>query len=224
MLTSFHLQGGLCRRIAVRSASAAYPTRLRLGLLREGLPAHIRFCASRGPAQPTYVKPVLKGRSRNINHPTASGRIGEGFLGVAAAGRAEGWSTLAHIPLRYILSFFALLVAPNESLCHLYLDDDGDQDMDSSDETGWKSEYNQWWFDFLDEKGGKGVSKDTWSMVRRSYCARREDWLIMYSLSSLFVRSTHGSRSTISKVRTDLANLSYTCLKIASSCMAVQHR
>ena len=31
---------------------------------------------------------------------------------------------------------------------------------------GWKDEYTQWWFDFLGEKGGKGVSKDTWAMVR----------------------------------------------------------
>jgi hypothetical protein len=31
---------------------------------------------------------------------------------------------------------------------------------------GWKEEYTSWWFDFLNEKGGKGVSKDTWVMVR----------------------------------------------------------
>ncbi|KAG9103918.1 Scaffold-type E3 ligase [Ceratobasidium sp. 370] len=30
---------------------------------------------------------------------------------------------------------------------------------------GWKDEHTQWWFDFLNEKGGKGVSKDTWAML-----------------------------------------------------------
>lgn len=30
---------------------------------------------------------------------------------------------------------------------------------------GWKTEYTQWWFEFLNEKGGKGVSKDTWTML-----------------------------------------------------------
>ncbi|KAF7373799.1 Defective in cullin neddylation protein [Mycena sanguinolenta] len=29
---------------------------------------------------------------------------------------------------------------------------------------GWKPEYVEWWFEFLQEKGGKGVSKDTWNM------------------------------------------------------------
>jgi DCN1-like protein 1/2 len=33
---------------------------------------------------------------------------------------------------------------------------------------GWSDALTAWWFDFLDEKGGKGVSKDTWSMVRRA--------------------------------------------------------
>ncbi|KAB5592265.1 DCN1-like protein 1 [Ceratobasidium theobromae] len=30
---------------------------------------------------------------------------------------------------------------------------------------GWKQEYTDWWFEFLKEKGGKGVSKDTWAML-----------------------------------------------------------
>ncbi|KAG5645127.1 hypothetical protein DXG03_006844 [Asterophora parasitica] len=42
--------------------------------------------------------------------------------------------------------------------------EDGDVSMEY--EEGWKAEYVQWWFDFLNEKGGKGVSKDTWAMVR----------------------------------------------------------
>lgn len=42
--------------------------------------------------------------------------------------------------------------------------EDEDQPMDGSDQ-GWTVEHTQWWFEFLTEKGGKGVSKDTWSMV-----------------------------------------------------------
>lgn len=44
-------------------------------------------------------------------------------------------------------------------------DDDGDVDMDDSDEPGWNPEYNDWWFEYLTTKGGKGVSKDTWTMA-----------------------------------------------------------
>ena len=35
-------------------------------------------------------------------------------------------------------------------------------------EEGWTNEFTQWWFEFLSEKGGKGVSKDTWMMVSRN--------------------------------------------------------
>ncbi|KAG9217845.1 hypothetical protein PLEOSDRAFT_1067985 [Pleurotus ostreatus PC15] len=41
---------------------------------------------------------------------------------------------------------------------------DKDEDVDMVEEEGWKDDYNQWWFDFLTEKGGKGISKDTWIM------------------------------------------------------------
>lgn len=34
---------------------------------------------------------------------------------------------------------------------------------------GWSERHTQLWFDFLTEKGVKGVSKDTWSMVRFVY-------------------------------------------------------
>lgn len=51
------------------------------------------------------------------------------------------------------------------ALTHVHsTDDDDDDDMG---EGGWKDEYVQWWFDFLAEKGGKGISKDTWVMVSR---------------------------------------------------------
>lgn len=41
--------------------------------------------------------------------------------------------------------------------------EEDDVDMTGSG-SGWKEAYTQWWFDFLNEKGGKGVSKDTWQM------------------------------------------------------------
>ncbi|CAA7261982.1 unnamed protein product [Cyclocybe aegerita] len=41
---------------------------------------------------------------------------------------------------------------------------DGDGDVSMDDGGGWREEYNQWWFDFLTHKGGKGVSRDTWVM------------------------------------------------------------
>jgi DCN1-like protein 1/2 len=43
---------------------------------------------------------------------------------------------------------------------------DGD-DVIMEPQEGFKLEYVQWWFDFLNEKGGRGVSKDTWNMVCR---------------------------------------------------------
>ena len=48
-------------------------------------------------------------------------------------------------------------------------DDGGDEDIDmdeSEGEDGWKEKHLQWWFDFLNERGGKGITKDTWIMVR----------------------------------------------------------
>lgn len=50
-------------------------------------------------------------------------------------------------------------------------DGDDDTDMDKAARTkagvvdGWKKEYLQWWFDFLNERGDKGVTKDSWNMV-----------------------------------------------------------
>ena len=44
-------------------------------------------------------------------------------------------------------------------------DGDGDVVMGSAGEEGWKDEYTQWWFEFLESSGAKGVSKDVWHMV-----------------------------------------------------------
>ncbi|KAJ7258086.1 defective in Cullin neddylation protein 1 [Mycena haematopus] len=67
-------------------------------------------------------------------------------------------------------AFWALLLPhgmAGGALAHI--DASGDVDMSGgsgkgSGSGGWKSEYVDWWFEFLQEKGGKGVSKDTWVM------------------------------------------------------------
>ncbi|TFY56094.1 hypothetical protein EVG20_g9063 [Dentipellis fragilis] len=80
--------------------------------------------------------------------------------------RAEGQRSLG---LETAQAFWGLLLPhglQGGALAHIRArDDDGDDNM-QGEEDGWKEEYTQWWFDFLNEKGGKGVSKDTWLMVR----------------------------------------------------------
>ncbi|KAH6912125.1 Cullin binding-domain-containing protein [Coprinopsis sp. MPI-PUGE-AT-0042] len=44
-------------------------------------------------------------------------------------------------------------------------DEDQDVRMSETGDDGFKREYVDWWFEFLNEKGGKGVSKDTWQML-----------------------------------------------------------
>ena len=44
--------------------------------------------------------------------------------------------------------------------------DGDDVEMTSEGEGEWDEKYTQWWFDFLAGKGARGVSKDTWVMVR----------------------------------------------------------
>ena len=66
--------------------------------------------------------------------------------------------------------FWSILIPHGLSggaLSHINSEDsDGDASMGSED--GWTNEFTQWWFEFLSEKGGKGVSKDTWMMVSRN--------------------------------------------------------
>ena len=68
--------------------------------------------------------------------------------------------------------FWALLIPhglQGGALAHIQRDDD----VDMTGEEGWKEDYTQWWFDFLNQRGGKGVSKDTWQMVSALRCACR---------------------------------------------------
>lgn len=62
------------------------------------------------------------------------------------------------IPMDTAKAFWALLLPAGQK---------GDALAHEGGGSGWKPEYNQWWFEFLDAKGGKGVSRDTWNMVYR---------------------------------------------------------
>ncbi|KAI8990376.1 Cullin binding-domain-containing protein [Trametes punicea] len=65
------------------------------------------------------------------------------------------------------LSGGALAYVPS-SVGGMSQDPDGDERMVGtavgSEEEGWKEEYTQWWFEFLEKSGVKGVSKDVWQM------------------------------------------------------------
>jgi DCN1-like protein 1/2 len=68
-------------------------------------------------------------------------------------------------------AFWSLLLphaVQGGALAHVEDENDEDESMGDGPESseGWSDEHTQWWFDFLNEKGGKGVSRDTWNMVR----------------------------------------------------------
>ncbi|KAK0440057.1 Cullin binding-domain-containing protein [Armillaria borealis] len=79
-------------------------------------------------------------------------------------GRSEGQRSLA---MDSAQAFWALLLPhglKGGALSHTTSTDEDDVDMDATSEEGWKDQYTQWWFEYLEAKGGKGISKDTWSM------------------------------------------------------------
>ena len=78
-------------------------------------------------------------------------------------------NTFAYLATETAQAFWGTLIPHGlhgGALAHIHSTDDDDDD-DMGEGGGWKEEYVQWWFDFLAEKGGKGVSKDTWVMVSR---------------------------------------------------------
>ncbi|KAG6853841.1 hypothetical protein C0991_000835 [Blastosporella zonata] len=79
--------------------------------------------------------------------------------------RAEGQRSLA---VETAQEFWGLLLPhgmQGAALSHQKAEsNDGDVSME--DEEGWKPEYVDWWFSFLAGEKVKGVSKDTWTMVR----------------------------------------------------------
>ena len=79
------------------------------------------------------------------------------------------------------------------------------EDVDMEPEEGWKPEYMQWWFEFLNRKKVKGISKDTWNMVcsQLSLAGRRAHQILeffFFSSSTLFGPSTLHLRITTWKV------------------------
>ncbi|GLB44479.1 putative neddylation of cullins play an essential role in the regulation of SCF-type complexes activity [Lyophyllum shimeji] len=77
--------------------------------------------------------------------------------------RAEGQRSLA---IDTAQDFWKLLIPhglAGGAVSHTKdISEDGDVSMEH--EEGWQPDYLEWWFEFLNEKGGKGVSKDTWGM------------------------------------------------------------
>jgi DCN1-like protein 1/2 len=79
--------------------------------------------------------------------------------------RAEGQRSLA---LEMAQAFWGLLLPhglKGGALSHINNKDE-DEDEDMSGEEGWQEEHTQWWFEFLNEKKFKGISKDTWVVFR----------------------------------------------------------
>lgn len=76
-----------------------------------------------------------------------------------------------YLGLETAQAFWSLLIPhglAGKALTRIPMQNDGDEDIvmdDSEGGEGWKEEYLQWWFDFLNGRGGKGVTKDTWIMV-----------------------------------------------------------
>jgi len=66
------------------------------------------------------------------------------------------------------IAFWGLLIPhglTGTALAHNYsVDEDESDDASTDTEEGWKPEFTDWWFEFLTAKGGRGVSKDTWTM------------------------------------------------------------
>ena len=69
--------------------------------------------------------------------------------------------------------FWQLLIPcglQNGALSHIVgpSNKDGDDVLMADHEEGWKDDYTEWWFEFLTQRGTKGISKDVWQMVRAS--------------------------------------------------------
>ncbi len=64
------------------------------------------------------------------------------------------------------LGFWSILI-PHALAGGALTHDDGDgMDEDGKDNVGWTDEYTNWWFEFLTEKGLKGITRDIWTQVR----------------------------------------------------------
>jgi len=82
--------------------------------------------------------------------------------------RTEGQRSLATDTAQ---AFWGLLLphgVKGGALTHAEDDDDDEEDQSMEDNLaltqGWSDKHTEWWFEFLSEKGGRGISRDTWTM------------------------------------------------------------
>jgi len=109
---------------------------------------------------PTMKSALLRLRDRLGSDPQYFNQVYNHTFDFA---RSEGQRSLA---VDTAQAFWGLLIPhglQGGALAHAS-SRDFDDDDDMGEEEGWKDEYTSWWFEFLDERGGKGVSKDTWAM------------------------------------------------------------
>jgi DCN1-like protein 1/2 len=78
--------------------------------------------------------------------------------------RSEGQRSLG---IDIALAFWSLLL-PHGLKGGALRPQDGNGDDPMKGDGSWTEEHTQLWYDFLNEKNIKGVSKDTWAMVRFS--------------------------------------------------------
>lgn len=65
------------------------------------------------------------------------------------------------------LPFWSLLIPAGlsgQALSHYVATEDGDEAAPPPGEIGWTQQLTDLWSEYMETKGGKGVSKDTWQM------------------------------------------------------------
>lgn len=90
--------------------------------------------------------------------------------------------------LETALAYWSLLISHASKGRALTGKTDG-EDIDMTG-GGWEDRYTQWWFDYLAQKGVKGVSRDTWVMVRPPF-PLKQSTIDVYVLQFLeFIRAS----------------------------------
>lgn len=97
------------------------------------------------------------------------------------------------ISVEVAIAFWGLLIphgCTGTALAHTSsAEDDSDDDESMDTEEGWKPEFTDWWLEFLNTKGGKGVSKDTWTMVGPAFLSLvfllTTGYAVMFAVSRL---------------------------------------
>lgn len=107
---------------------------------------------------PAMKETLPRLRTRLANDPEYFQKV---YIHTFNFARSDGQRSLG---IDIAQAFWALLLPhgmDGGALAHKRQDGD---DVIMESQEGFKPEYVQWWFDFLNEKGGKGISKDTWNM------------------------------------------------------------